>query len=275
MPTMTKSPKKKKKEAKKTEAPATWAELLRDALNDPGRAAECYRAFHNYSIGNQYLAASQMQWRGIPITPIATFKAWKAKGRSVRKGEKAIILCVPIVVQGEDKETGDKFRFVRGFTYRARWFALAQTDGTDAELDEVPGWSWDGALNAFGVKLVPFEGYVNGNVQGWANSENKTVALSPVAAHASRTMLHELAHAILHNVDDEEGRTLSTAVKELEAEAVAYLVSATLELPGAEESRGYMQHWYGKGKTVPEAQATRIFAAAGKILEAGKMKEDK
>lgn len=32
----------------------------------------------------------------MPLGPLATYKAWQEKGRQVRKGEKALILCMPI-----------------------------------------------------------------------------------------------------------------------------------------------------------------------------------
>lgn len=40
-----------------TQAPANWSQLLEDATRKPGTVAACYRAFHNYSLGNVVLAA--------------------------------------------------------------------------------------------------------------------------------------------------------------------------------------------------------------------------
>ena len=59
-------------------------------------------------------------------------------------------------------------------------------------------------------------------------------------------------------------------IRELEAEATAMLVCAALQLPGIEESRAYIQHWYGVGNPIPEASARRIFRAADQILRAGR-----
>ena len=57
---------------------------------------EAYSAFHNYSIGNQILALVQCQLRGLEPGPINTFPGWQALGRNVKRGERALILCMPI-----------------------------------------------------------------------------------------------------------------------------------------------------------------------------------
>lgn len=59
-------------------------------------------------------------------------------------------------------------------------------------------------------------------------------------------------------------------LRELEAEGTAMLVCAALQLPGVDESRAYMQHWYGAGQPVPEASARKMFKAADAILRAGR-----
>src|SRR6266704_6528053 len=78
---------------------ASFADLLSRALSEPGVVSRAYTAFHGYSIGNQLLALVQCAERGITPGPIATFMGWKDKGRYVRKGEKAIVLCMPITVK--------------------------------------------------------------------------------------------------------------------------------------------------------------------------------
>src|SRR5580658_5519750 len=73
-----------------------FADLLSRALTEPGVISRAYSAFHGYSVGNQILALVQCAERGIPPGPIATFMGWKDKGRYVRKGERAIVLCMPV-----------------------------------------------------------------------------------------------------------------------------------------------------------------------------------
>src|SRR2546430_16474190 len=90
-------------------------------------------AFHGYSIGNQLLALVQCHMRGIQPGPIATFPAWKDKGRHVKRGERALVLCMPITVKGEAEDE----RFTR-FIYRPRWFVLSQTEGQPVEAPTTP-----------------------------------------------------------------------------------------------------------------------------------------
>jgi len=253
----------------KHEAPVAWQELLKQAVNVPGRAAECYRAFHNYSFGNQLLVAWQCMARGIELGPIATFKKWKSLGRFVQKGQRALILCVPVMKTIE--EEGEKKQILCGFTYQKKWFTVSQTDGDDVEFEDVPGFDPEKAMAELKIEKVPFT-MVNGNCQGYATKGRK-LAINPVAQHPLRTLLHEMAHITLGHTSDgdvTDGEKLEYNLCELEAEAVAYLLCDTFGLPGAEESRDYIQHWY-KSNEVPEKQAHRIFNAASKILEAGKV----
>jgi hypothetical protein len=46
------------------------------------------------------------------------------------------------------------------------------------------------------------------------------------------------------------------------------LLCESLELPGAEYSRGYIQNWL-QGDVIPEKSAQKIFGAADRILKAG------
>jgi antirestriction protein ArdC len=67
-----------------------------------------------------------------------------------------------------------------------------------------------------------------------------------------------------------DGRDITRDVAELEAECVALICCEALGLPGAAESRGYIQNWYS-GSTVPDESAKRIFQAADRILKAGQI----
>jgi hypothetical protein len=58
------------------------------------------------------------------------------------------------------------------------------------------------------------------------------------------------------------------SLREAEAEAVAMLLCESLQLPGAEYSRGYIQSWL-RGDVIPEKSAMKIFGAADRILKAG------
>ena len=57
-------------------------------------------------------------------------------------------------------------------------------------------------------------------------------------------------------------------LREVEAESVALLCCESLELPGADFCRGYIQNWL-QGEVTPDESARHIFRAADKILKAG------
>jgi hypothetical protein len=122
-----------------------FADLLAKAVSEPGVISQAYSQFHQYSIGNQLLAMGQCLARGIVPGPMATFQRWKDLGRYVRKGEKAITLCQPITIKVpvEDGHVVDDSDVIVRFTYRPKWFVLAQTDG--AELPPIPIPEWDTA----------------------------------------------------------------------------------------------------------------------------------
>src|SRR5712691_2862900 len=121
---------------------ASFADLLCSAVSEPGTISTAYRAFHNYSFGNQLLALAQCAERGITPGPISTFMGWKDKGRYVRKGQKALTLCMPVTCKrtiDHQDGTEDEARFTR-FVFRPHWFVLSQTDGQAIEPPSIPEW---------------------------------------------------------------------------------------------------------------------------------------
>lgn len=145
-----------------------FSDLLAEALRDPGIISSAYSMFHHYSIGKAIAAWSQCLAREITPRPIATFHRWKELGRHVRRGERAIVLCMPVTCKRErETENGEKRedRFTR-FVWRPNWFVLAQTDGA-AEPAPIaaPGWSADAALAVLSIERIAFE-HTDGNCQG-------------------------------------------------------------------------------------------------------------
>ena len=246
-----------------------WSELLETALTHPGKLSAAYRAFHRFSFGNQVLAMEQCAARGIPMGPINTYKGWQALGRQVRRGEKAVFLCMPVsakkALSGQGRRAREKSLgrelteeestvSARFFVYRANWFVVSQTDGEAQPNLDLPNWNAEQATAALGVRIGRFD-MPNGNMQGYQCGD--TVAINPVAEHPHRTLFHELAHAELHRELSDQSR----GEQEMEAECTAMLVADALGLKGLEESRGYVQSWY-KGERIPEKSAKRILIAA-------------
>jgi hypothetical protein len=240
---------------------------------------EAYTAFHRFSVGNQLAALSQCLARGIRPGPIATYAGWQAKRRQVRRGERALVLCMPVTIATcprdaddvdtenlparEEAQAGPRTVFI----WRARWFVLSQTDGDSVQAEPPLAWDKATALTRLSVSEALFE-ELDGNCQGYATG--RSVAISPVAQLPFKTLFHELGHILLGHTDcaPHDPTAPPRSLKEAEAEAVALLVLEALGLPGAAYCRGYIQHYLSEG-AILSASAHRIIQAADAILRAG------
>src|SRR5215468_9747089 len=83
-----------------------FRQLLDEAVSKAGTLMQAYSLFWNYSLGNQILALFQATRRGIPLGPIASFNKGKELGRHVKRGEKALSLCMPVTLKRMVKEEG-------------------------------------------------------------------------------------------------------------------------------------------------------------------------
>lgn len=213
--------------------------LLEEAVTKPGTLMRAYSLFWNYSLGNQILALIQANRRGIPLGPIASFNRWKELGRHVKRGEKAIELCMPVTCKRTVKEDtandnqGETEITFKRFVFRRNWFMLGQTDGAEYTIPAIPAWDRARALASLDVQEIPFE-VLNGNCQGYA--KGRQIAINPLAQMPAKTTFHELAHIELGHTSEpvHDSETLPRNLKEVEAEAVALLVLEALGMGGAE-----------------------------------------
>ena len=200
-----------------------WSTMLNDAVTQPGIISSAYSAFHNYSMGNQLLAWSQLTARNMGLSPLATYKRWSELGRQVKKGEKAIALVMPVTINKKDgagEKTGECFQ---RFILKNNWFSLDQTEGTEYNPEPViPAWDKNKALETLQITEIRFDS-PNGNSQGYATGKN--IAINPVAALPHKTRFHELAHVVLgHTLEgtmSDDDRTPKD-IREVEAECEKY-----------------------------------------------------
>ena len=241
-----------------------WAEHLRVQAR-----------FHNYSFGNALLIHRQCEH----ATRVAGFHSWKALGRSVRKGEKAIRILAPITVRNRDEnnttDEPDGTRFLVGFK-AAAVFDISQTDGKD--LPEAPCspltgdtdeaiWSALVALaseGGFEVKTVGENalGKANGDCSGLLKRIRVRDDLS--GAQRVKTLAHEIAHSKLHVSMGTP--SIEREVAELEAESVAFVVCAALGIDSSSYSFGYVAGWSGGG----DEAVSRIRACGSRIQQTAK-----
>ena len=186
----------------------------------------------------------------------------------MRKGEKAITLCMPLTCKRKAEAEGeDDERFVR-FVYKPHWFVTSQTDGEPVEMPATPEWNREQALAALNIAEVPFQ-HVDGNTLGYARG--REVAVNPVNPMPWKTLFHECAHILCGHTSEgafADSEQTPRNLCEVEAEAVALICCESLGLVGADYCRGYLQSRLGSD-VIPEKSAQKIFHAADQILRAG------
>lgn len=244
--------------------------------------------FHNYSPLNAMWMEAQwwMRQQEDPTLPAfslpASFSAWKALGRSVRKGEKALSVLAPVLVNDDENvdENGKPRKKCVGFVLKRRTFDVSQTEGDP--LPENPAYpslltgDADPATWAALVAHAEGEGFsvrveaIQGAANGWCNHGTKTIAVEAAnePAQRTKTLIHEVAHLHLHGADTPEG--MSRAEKEVEAESVAYVVASLLGFDTSDYSVGYVATWAGRDDHGECLRRTteRVVKCARKIAEA-------
>ncbi|MDQ3667813.1 MAG: ArdC-like ssDNA-binding domain-containing protein [Acidobacteriota bacterium] len=262
-----------------------WSALLVEAVNKPGLIMQAYSAFHQYSIGNQLLALVQCHMRGLEPGPINTFPGWQALGRNVKRGERALVLCMPITRKRHDEDANDNNdeanaeRTYTAFVHKPRWFVISQTIGDEFTPPTLPQWNSTRALAALEIEQISFT-ETDGNCQGYARM--RQIAINPVAQLPHKTLFHEAAHVVLgHTAEADFTDTERTPknLREVEAEAVALLCCEALNLEGTDFCRGYIQNWLCpaigyNAEAIPEKSAQKIFRAADQILRAGRLQPE-
>jgi antirestriction protein ArdC len=218
--------------------------------------------FHRYSLHNVCLIVSQRP----AASRVAGFHTWRTLGRYVRKGEKGIAILAPIVRRRHDDDD-DESRVIVGF--RAAYvFDIVQTDGAPlpevAEVAGDPGGHITTLKAAIGASGIVLEYADNlGGALGLSCGGRIRVlnGLSPASEFS--VLAHEYAHELLHrSVDRPESRD----TRELEAEAVAFIVGQAVGLEAAEASRDYIQLYRGDA-TALAASLDRIQRTASSILQ--------
>jgi antirestriction protein ArdC len=217
--------------------------------------------FHNYSFQNILLIASQRP----TATRVAGIRAWNELGRRVRRGEKGIMIFAPLIGykrngEGDQSQTDAKTDKPepRLVGFRAVYvFDVGQTEG--AELPEL-GSTFTGEVGdkldrlaefttGQGIKLEYSDKIAPARGMSYGGLIRVLPDLEPSETLA--TLVHELAHEMLHRA---ERRTLTTkAVRETEAEAVAFVVCHALGLETGTGSSDYIQLYHGDANLLKES----------------------
>lgn len=232
--------------------------------------------FHNYSANNCILILLQCP----TATFVAGYKSWQNNfKRQVKKGEKAIKILAPSkrkYTKTETDENGNESE--KEIEYMAFYptyvFDISQTEGEDLPTvcHELKG-DIDGFKSLFdGIKKATTAnvsiGEVDGQAKGYFSpNDNKIVVKAGMEeTQTIKTLIHEVAHSILHRKDGEQEQATHNT-KEVQAESVAYIVSNYLGIDTSEYSFGYVAGW-STGKDVKELKESLdvIQKTASKII---------
>jgi antirestriction protein ArdC len=230
--------------------------------------------FHNYSINNQLLIFLQCP----DATRVCGYRAWQRLGRQVRKGERGIRILAPCrkrvnpVESEREQDEAERVEILTGFRV-VHVFDVSQTDG--AELAEIAPRRLTGEVPQQLIdaleRRVADEGFVlrreaiaRSSRNGYADFERHLVVIREdlSGAQAAKTLIHELAHLLLHRDSD----LCDRAVVEVEAESVAFVVCSALGLDTSDYSFPYVARWGGGDAELVAATAQRVITAAGDLI---------
>jgi DNA primase len=229
--------------------------------------------FHNYSVNNQLLIFAQRP----DATRVVGYRAWQRLGRQVRKGEKGMAILAPCVYRQkvDDENDGEQreLRSLRGFRV-AHVFDIAQTEGEPIEeLDavrpqllegEAPEGMWNALVAAAGQAGYEVVRDHKRNENGYCDLARRVIAVRPDVTPTQdiKTLVHELAHALLHG----DGVARSREIQEVEVESVAYVVCGAVGLDTGDYSFAYVARWSGGVAELITTTAERVIECAKQIL---------
>jgi len=245
---------------------------LANATDEKALSAEIRRyltffsKFHDYSFYNRILIFIQKP----DATKVASYKKWQEKHRQVKKGAKAISILAPIITKG--KEVADdepslgmgelsRDRDVTRFM-AVNVFDISDTEamGPEGEIPPTPEWFGDNTpsetadelfgyvsevASDLGIKITTSD--ASGGERGYAAGDHINISSGVEGVGRLSTMIHEIAHELMHFkkssifFQDDEVRS-SSALKELQAESVSYVVLKHYGLPVSHHTT-YLALW--------------------------------
>lgn len=234
--------------------------------------------FHTYSLNNQLLI-----WMQAPEAAfVAGYHDWKALGRHVKQGAKAVRILAPITVldrEAAPNAEGKRPFKVVGFKY-VSVFADFDTDGeplpTSAFMVVQGG---DQAhrdllsqLSHAATVPVKWEDDPQSAAHGWTDGQRiilNTPKCAEQPAHALRVFFHEWAHVLLHFTDaGKRPEDLpDRKTRELEADAAAYVLCSFHGIEAEAATGDYITSWGGNPEKL-QTSLHRIARAVQGVMNA-------
>ena len=236
--------------------------------------------FHHYSFGNVMLILMQCPEASL----VAGYTTWKKQfGRTVKKGEHGIQIIAPVKrsklvsqdkldpdtqqpVMGPDGKPEKEPVFVQYQGFQVAYvFDVSQTEGRELPslgVDELTGDvpNYDAMFSAVeAISPVPVEFRPASAAKGCFNHLERKIYVNEGMSQVQtlKTLIHETAHALLHDssVLDDEIPKKDRHTKEVEAESIAYVVCQHFGIDTSDYSFPYVTGW-SRGKELPELKAS-------------------
>lgn len=245
---------------------------LADAVQDEatsGKVAEYLafsKRFRKFSFNNSLLIFIQNP----KATYVATFAQWKTMGVYVKKNPKVIWIYRPKIKKEDDlkpnddgipdgEEVTDKTR-MSFIAYRV--YDISDTNAEEKGIKpQKPEWHdpntpsevadriFEYALEFCKDKRIKItHDTAKGGEMGWSRGDHINLSNSVDGVDKIATLIHEIAHSLLHFKDssmffgDEYTLNLTSDLKELQAEAVAYTVLKNYDIPSKHQVT-YLALW--------------------------------
>jgi hypothetical protein len=234
------------------------------------RYRELVSHFYTYNQRNQRLILMQRP----TATRVADESTWKRLGRHVRDNERGIAVLVA-TIRLDTATRPDRAESHESFGVD-HVYDITQTEGVALPelLDpiiSIESSRWLPRLNSIAGRLgyrVHRRPRRRLGVEGWLDTTARTITVVEgyCVANETRTMLHELAHALdLGGVEPHEHQRRSL---ELVAESVTYLVGRrVLDMDLTDASIRYLASWGGTAEQLAERRL-RILDVARLLEEA-------
>lgn len=251
--------------------------------------------FHHYSFNNTLLIWSQRP----DATTVAGYTTWQKLGRQVTKGEHGIRIMAPVTRRlPKTKPDGSPVLDDAGKPVTtvqivgvkpASVFDISQTTGDPIPepprpqllTGQAPDGLWDALASQVTARGYQLERGDCAGANGFTDYTTHTVRIRDDVddAQAVKTLAHELGHILLHepSVDAPTSRALCRGQREVEAESVAHLVTATHGLDSSQYTFIYLAGWaeealphHPEGTTVTDVitqTGTRVLRAAHQMLD--------
>ncbi|WP_404899322.1 PBECR4 domain-containing protein [Lactococcus garvieae] len=234
--------------------------------------------FHRYSSKNIRLLLSQNQ----NISMVASYKDWKEKfERQVSKGSKSLKVYVPKIQKLKDDEGKVKLdpsgkEMTRTYFQLGSVFDVSQTTGKEIPK---PVYQLEGEVKNYSniyaalTKTTKAEiGFtdISTGAHGFYQPDSDIIRIQKGMKQEQtiKTVIHEIAHSNLHNLEARKKHEYTKEEKELQAESVAYVVSNHLGIDTSSYSFGYLANWSSDINTLNHLESSMaiIRDEAAKII---------